>query len=223
MSGHKFPAHPLTEAYPLLQGAEFDELVEGIRARGQRLPVYLWNATIIDGRNRERACLAAAVKPLYEDVSHLKEADLPDFIDDLNLHRRHLDVAQQKKLRAARVERIARKRQQGRSLRVIAGEEGVSEAQVRADLKAATAQGCAVEPENGKVTGQDQRERPARRPPKEEVVLMDEPEPEEEDAPKSVGMALAQSAIACLERIPRDDAEREEGLQVVGEWIDSNL
>jgi hypothetical protein len=41
--------HPLANAFPLLEGAEFDELVASIRARGQLEKIIARLATIGDG------------------------------------------------------------------------------------------------------------------------------------------------------------------------------
>ena len=52
--------HPLAELFPLLEGADFDELVADVRgpwaARADRI---LHEEKILDGRNRYRACLVA--------------------------------------------------------------------------------------------------------------------------------------------------------------------
>jgi biotin operon repressor len=53
--------------------------------------------------------------------------------------------------------RVAEPRRNGKSGRQIAEEEGISEKQVRKDLKQTTADGYAVEPEAGQVLGQGQR------------------------------------------------------------------
>ena len=42
--------------FPLLQGSEFDELVEDIRKHGLREPNTLLEGQVLDGRNRQRAC-----------------------------------------------------------------------------------------------------------------------------------------------------------------------
>jgi hypothetical protein len=47
--------HPLANIFPLIEDAEFDELVVSIRDNGLRDPVTIYDGMIIDGRNRQRA------------------------------------------------------------------------------------------------------------------------------------------------------------------------
>src|SRR5215471_5387302 len=51
-AGNKLEFHPLSQIFPLIEGAEFDELVEDIRTHGVREPIWLYQGQIIDGRNR---------------------------------------------------------------------------------------------------------------------------------------------------------------------------
>jgi N6-adenosine-specific RNA methylase IME4 len=47
--------HPLAELFPLIEGADFDALVEDIREHGVRDPIVFHESKVLDGRNRYRA------------------------------------------------------------------------------------------------------------------------------------------------------------------------
>jgi hypothetical protein len=61
--GKTLEFHPLANVLPLIEGAEFEDLVADIRANGQRDDIVLLDGMVLDGRNRYRACVAAGVKP----------------------------------------------------------------------------------------------------------------------------------------------------------------
>jgi len=50
---------PLADLFPLIDGAEFDELVADLPAHGVREPIWLYQDKILDGRNRWLASQAA--------------------------------------------------------------------------------------------------------------------------------------------------------------------
>jgi protein gp37 len=87
--------HPAADLFPLIVGPEFDELVADIRAHGVREPIWLYEGKILDGRNRERAALAAGV----ECPTRTYDGDDPvSFVLSANLHRRHLTAEQKRDL-----------------------------------------------------------------------------------------------------------------------------
>lgn len=86
------PFHPLANLFPLIEGAEFDELCASIRANGLRDPIVVYDGLVLDGRNRQRACEAAEVDCVYAPLT--ADDDPLQFVIDKNLKRRHLDESQ---------------------------------------------------------------------------------------------------------------------------------
>lgn len=85
------PVHIAAAILPLIEGAEFDRLVESIKDKGLDNPVVLTPAgEVLDGRNRLRACEAAGVAPRF--VTH--DGDPYDYVRRANLLRRQLTPSQ---------------------------------------------------------------------------------------------------------------------------------
>ena len=83
--------HTLANLFPLLEGAEFDELVADVKTNGLHEPIVVFEEKILDGRNRYRACQAAGVEPTYTTY----QGDDPlALVISLNLKRRHLNESQ---------------------------------------------------------------------------------------------------------------------------------
>jgi ParB-like chromosome segregation protein Spo0J len=87
--------HELANIFPLIEGAEFDDLVTSIRKNGLRegSPIIVFEGKILDGRNRYRACKEAGVMAIAEDFSGTVE-EARQFVIDANIRRRHLDASQ---------------------------------------------------------------------------------------------------------------------------------
>ena len=85
--------HPVSEIFPLMEGAEYDALKADIAANGLREPIWLHpDGRIIDGRNRYRACYELGLVPKYKTWDG--NGSLLAFVLSLNLHRRHLSSSQ---------------------------------------------------------------------------------------------------------------------------------
>lgn len=85
------PFHPLAEAFPLIEGVQFNELVAAIKENGLREAITLFEGAILDGRNRYLACEAAGVAPRTEQFNG---GDPIRFVVDKNINRRHLNESQ---------------------------------------------------------------------------------------------------------------------------------
>ncbi len=109
--------HPASQIFDLLSGRDFEDLTVSIRKNGLREPIWLHpDGSILDGRNRYRACLAAGVTPAFTTWDGI--GNEADFVWDLNFTRRHLDGGA-KQMAAGRyaieLEREAKERQGART------------------------------------------------------------------------------------------------------------
>ena len=86
--------HAVAEIFPMMEGDEFLKLVEDIRANGLLEPIWLHpdDGSVIDGRNRYRACSEAKVEPKTRKWNG--KGSLVEFVLSMNLHRRHLTASQ---------------------------------------------------------------------------------------------------------------------------------
>jgi ParB-like chromosome segregation protein Spo0J len=85
--------HPAADLFQLMEDVDLQILVEDIKKNGLREPIWTINGAILDGRNRERACEKAGVKPVYREWPG-PESGAIAFVLSQNLHRRHLTVSQ---------------------------------------------------------------------------------------------------------------------------------
>lgn len=92
VAAEQWLVHPAAAMFPLLDGHDFEELVESIRANGLREPVTVTvDGLLLDGRNRVAACYVAGV----EVRTVVYDGDDPvGFSVDKNLKRRHLNTGQ---------------------------------------------------------------------------------------------------------------------------------
>jgi N6-adenosine-specific RNA methylase IME4 len=110
--------HEVANIFPLMLRDDFDTLKADIAVHGQREPIWLHtDGSIIDGRNRHRACVELGITPIFRTWSG--EGSLVNFVVSLNLHRRHLDTGQRamiglKVKEALTIEIAAEKERKGR-------------------------------------------------------------------------------------------------------------
>jgi N6-adenosine-specific RNA methylase IME4 len=97
--------HPLANLFPLIEGAEFDELVADIKAHGLADNIVVWQGKVLDGRNRYRACVAAEVDPRLTQFWPELQGDPLAFVLSKNLRRRHLNESQRAMV-AAKIETL---------------------------------------------------------------------------------------------------------------------
>lgn len=97
--------HPFSDIWPLLEGPAFEELATDIAANGLLVPIVLYQDKILDGRNRDRACIEAGVEPRYEQANAADDAAALELVMSLNQHRRHLSF-QERAFAAARYANI---------------------------------------------------------------------------------------------------------------------
>ena len=84
--------HPLANAFPLLEGNEFEDLKRDILNHGVIEPLVLHEGKILDGRNRYRA--ARAVGQSFATAVWDEIGDPVDYVMSMNLYRRHLTASQ---------------------------------------------------------------------------------------------------------------------------------
>src|SRR5262249_9421426 len=94
-----FEFHPLANLFPLMEGAEFDELVADIKTNGQHARIILKDGMILDGRNRYRACLTAGIEPSFACKAYSDQITDPvAYVISANVLRRHLNAEQKREL-----------------------------------------------------------------------------------------------------------------------------
>lgn len=84
----------IANIFPLMDGPDFDALVDDIKRHGQREPIWSYNGEILDGRNRFRACKELGIGAIVEPWIPTNGDKPIDFVVSKNLKRRHLTSSQ---------------------------------------------------------------------------------------------------------------------------------
>lgn len=90
-TGKDLQFHEAANIFPLIDGEEFEALVEDVKTNGIRETIKILDGLVLDGRNRYRASLLANKEPKFE---HVTTSDPVGYVLSLNLHRRHLTPSQ---------------------------------------------------------------------------------------------------------------------------------
>jgi hypothetical protein len=204
------PIHPLADRFPLMQGAEFDELVGDLQRRPLNRPITIHKGMIVDGRNRARACQKAKREPTYVELSvilgkpdeDITEQDIRRYIIQENLLRRDLTPEQ----RRSRMKELLglNPLQSDRMFAAQAGIDHKTAAKLRAEMES-TGEISPV----AKRTGKDgkARARPVRKQ-KPRLKPMAQPEPRPTTAAEKVEAALEVIADSDLADIAEELAQR---------------
>ncbi len=88
--------HEISSYLPLLEGEDFDALVDDIRQFGQIEPAILFEGKILDGRNRYRACKKLNIELKVREWKPSENTGMTplQFVISENIMRRHLNTAQ---------------------------------------------------------------------------------------------------------------------------------
>jgi N6-adenosine-specific RNA methylase IME4 len=109
------PFHEATSIFPLMKADEYAFLVADIRQHKQQEKIVLHpNGSILDGRNRYKACKQLGIEPKYRTWDG--QGSPLEFVLSENLHRRHLSASEKGCLGVELlppVEADARERQRG--------------------------------------------------------------------------------------------------------------
>jgi len=93
VSAQAIAFHPASDIFPLMEGEDLEDLAQDIREHGLREPITLHSdGSILDGRNRYRACLRVGIAPRF--VTWEDDGSPASFVISLNLKRRHLTPSQ---------------------------------------------------------------------------------------------------------------------------------
>ena len=158
-----------SRAVPPLTDSEFENLSKAIAEKGVLVPIVVdENSIVIDGEHRLRGAIKVGLKAVPIQVRPgLTEDEKWKMAENLNLNRRHLTPAQIQQMITENREKLPQKalqlRQEGKSLRQIGDDLGVSHQYVKELIqKEVAVNEITVElPES--ITGKDGKKHPAKK------------------------------------------------------------
>jgi protein gp37 len=92
-----YEVHPAADVFPLIGDDELAALADDIKHQGLQEPIKLTadGLTLVDGRNRYRACDLLNIEPLFEKLpAYYTEQNILDYIVSANVRRRHMNPGQ---------------------------------------------------------------------------------------------------------------------------------
>lgn len=241
--------HEAANIFPLMSDEESNALYDDINANGQKYAIELYEGQILDGRNRYIQCLKLGIECDTTDVTDLVDDPVAHVLS-VNLHRRHLSASQKAMVGdKARELFDARAKQRQASAIKARDEKGRAVSTPGNDtISGLTARDEAGQAVGVSGTLMD-RARTVRAKGVPELVkavedgrmsvtnaaaLVEEDEETQrayaesgeayhpDDDETGVGLKYADAAIVCLSRIPDDDPQRQDGFQLVVDWIEEN-
>lgn len=202
-------ALPFAHLFRRLTPVEDAELRASVGALGMGHPVLVYDSPtfgpecVIDGANRLRIAGELGADAPVQKVA-VDDGTARRMAEDLNIARRQVSPDEALAARQERITREVAARGEGQSYRAIAEAVGVSEKQVRKDVRKAGADRSAPASEKG--AGRDGKAHPAK------------PRPVPDVPPITEGEQLA-NAVDSLARWMEEYAAKPDGAFLVGEWV----
>jgi ParB-like chromosome segregation protein Spo0J len=196
-----YRVHPVASMFPLLEGEEFEKFRDSIKSQGQQQPIIVQGDTLIDGRNRLRACLELELDPIVEEYRSTLPAGR--YILVSNIRRRHLLADQRisissKAIRWIAAEAAERRKHAGKSADGVAGGRG------RKNLTPKSGQG--LERHERSTAGQIADSAKSTRYKAEQMMRVEDHAPELADKVAKGEMSLRDADKMAQERKPRNPA-----------------
>jgi ribosomal protein S21 len=99
-----YKIHPICDLFPMMEGEQWTQFREDIKAHGLIKPIVMYDGEIVDGRNRLRACQETGVKLRFAQWKDVYNGPLPlsEWIWSENFSRRQMTKEQAAAVVAAR-------------------------------------------------------------------------------------------------------------------------